>query len=460
MKRFRNASTYKGVLSTLTLLGLGLGLKIAFPPTAFTQDFTQDTYNGVRDPGVRAGDAAAGKPLNGLTAGQLRFFEEGKDAFEEVSFVRNAPAGGDVGLGPGFNSDSCVSCHASPATGGTSPLVNPQIEAARKMRASNSIPNFIRPNGPVLEVRFKRRPDGSPDGGVHNLFVITGRTDAGNCNARQEDFSNTANLSFRTGTPTFGLGLVEAITDNQLRANLSNNAAFKAGLGISGRFNTNDNDGTITRFGWKAQNKSLAIFAGEAYNVEMGVSNQLFPQERNETAGCMFNPATEDGVDFETGDHDDVPLFAAFMRFLAPPGRGPITAPERDGFDTFSRIGCAACHTPSLTTGRNTVAALSEKPVPLFSDVALHAMGPGLADDIAQGAAQGDEFRTAPLWGLGQRNFFLHDGRTNNLLEAIRAHSSDGNQRYRGSEANEVIRQFNRLSATQQQNLLNFLRSL
>ena len=87
-------------------------------------------------------------------------------------------------------------------------------------------------------------------------------------------------------------------------------------------------------------------------------------------------------------------------------------------------------------------------------------MGPGLADEIRQGASDGDEFRTAPLWGLGQRLFFLHDGRASDLLEAIRAHSSEGNRQFRASEANEVVRRFNQLSPVQQQNLLNFLRSL
>ena len=96
----------------------------------------------------------------------------------------------------------------------------------------------------------------------------------------------------------------------------------------------------------------------------------------------------------------------------------------------------------------------------LFSDLAVHNMGPSLADDVSQGEARGDEFRTAPLWGLGQRVFFLHDGRTNNLLAAIAAHSSNGNAIYQASEANTVINRFNVLSTTQKQNMLNFLRSL
>ena len=126
----------------------------------------------------------------------------------------------------------------------------------------------------------------------------------------------------------------------------------------------------------------------------------------------------------------------------------------------FDGIGCAVCHTPSLTTGRTTVTALSNKRADLFSDLALHAMGPGLADNVLQGAAAGDEFRTAPLWGLGQRLFFLHDGRTTNLVDAIRAHRSKGNRKFGDSEANAVIDRFEKLDGRDAQDLLNFLRSL
>jgi CxxC motif-containing protein (DUF1111 family) len=108
------------------------------------------------------------------------------------------------------------------------------------------------------------------------------------------------------------------------------------------------------------------------------------------------------------------------MRFLAPPtastatpgGAGSILR----GRALFATTGCALCHTPAFKTGESSVAALSDKDVRLFSDLLLHRMGPGLADDILQGVAEGDEFRTAPLWGLGQRIFFLHDGRTNDLV--------------------------------------------
>ena len=111
-------------------------------------------------------------------------------------------------------------------------------------------------------------------------------------------------------------------------------------------------------------------------------------------------------------------------------------------------------------TGNSTVEALRNKAANLFSDLALHNMGSGLADNVLQGQAGPDEFRTAPLWGVGQRIFFLHDGRTTDLVVAIQAHGSPRSVKFQASEANAVLDSFNRLSERQKQDLLNFLRSL
>jgi CxxC motif-containing protein (DUF1111 family) len=287
----------------------------------------------------------------------------------------------------------------------------------------------------------------------------------------QDNFAQqvaNGNVIFRIPTPVFGLGLLEEITDQTLTTNLNSQALTKLIFGITGRFNHNGNDGRITRFGWKAQNPSGLVFSGEAYNVEMGITNEAFQTERDETAACQFAQLPNDVTNTNAATAIDatpaISKFAFFMRFLDQPTPS-TTVPGgassiQDGRNTFVSIGCALCHTPSLTTGNATVAALRNKQANLFSDLALHNMGPGLADDIVQGEARGDEFRTAPLWGLGKRAFFLHDGRTSNLLTAIQAHGSNANSRYQNSEANAVINSFNSLSATQKQNLLNFLRSL
>jgi CxxC motif-containing protein (DUF1111 family) len=417
------------------------------------------------DPGVAAassGGARAGGPLPGLSPEEMNYFTEGLRRFSEIDSVTgtepNAPGSG---LGPRFNLNSCAGCHAQPAVGGTSPAANPQLAVATQFGANNAIPAFITANGPVREARFRLNSNGSRDGGVHDLFVITGRADAAGCNIKQPDFAGAAssnNLSLRIPTPLFGAGLIEAIPDSVILANKSANASPKRSLGIGGHENRNGNDGTITRFGWKAQNKSLTLFCGEAYNVEQGVTNDIFQNERDETPGCVLNGIPEDHANFAAADGmtgmSDLSGFAVFGRFLAPPAPGPATQSAQNGARLFSVVGCAFCHTQSLTTGLSSSAALSNKTANLFSDLLVHNMGSGLADQIVQGSAGPAEFRTAPLWGVGQRIFFLHDGRANDLVTAIQAHSSSG------SEANAVIGAFNRLSTSQKQNIVDFLRSL
>ncbi len=151
-----------------------------------------------------------------------------------------------------------------------------------------------------------------------------------------------------------------------------------------------------------------------------------------------------------TGDTlSSVERVAMFMRLLAPPPPSSDTpggaTSISNGRGTFGAIGCALCHTPSFTTGNAAVVALRNRPAALFSDLLLHDMGAGLADGISQGDANGREFRTAPLWGVGKRVFFLHDGRTSDLIAAIRAHGSNG------SEANGVLANFAGLTEGQKQ---------
>jgi CxxC motif-containing protein (DUF1111 family) len=358
--------------------------------------------------------------------------------------------------------------------GGSSPFVNPQVAFAKA--GSDTVPSFISSNGPVREARFVSNPDGTPDGGVHDLFTITGRFGANGCNLAQPDFATALrnnNVIFRIPTPTFGAGLIEQIQDSTIIANQASNSSQKQAMGIGGKANmqlpgntitgmtnNNGNDGTIARFGWKAQNKSLLLFSGEAYNVEQGISNEIFQTERDENPNCQFKNVPNDATDGTKPDpRSDVERFAIFMRFLAPPVPSTTTpggaTSIANGKNLFSSTGCALCHTPTLMTNpKSTVAALSGQAANLYSDLLVHDMGDGLADGVSQGEAGPREFRSAPLWGLGQRIFFLHDGRTSDLLRAIQQHSSNG------SEANGVISKFNNLREGDKQDLLNFLRSL
>jgi CxxC motif-containing protein (DUF1111 family) len=493
---------------------------------------------GAVDPGVRGGPAGAGGPIGGLTAAEMAFFTAAQARFQVIEDVA-------AGLGPGFNELSCASCHISPAVGGASPATNPQVTDANAMGATNVIPSFVTANGPIREARFISNPDGTPDGGVHDLFSIQGRSDAPGCVFPQPNFAAQVaanNVIFRIPINTFGDGLVEGISDSNLQSAVAGQAQQSASLGISAQFNLSGNTGNITRFGWKAQNMSMMVFAGEAYNVEEGVTNDVFPNKRNQSASaqCFPNPLPEDTVNtvdtINSGstvsdNNPDTINFALFMRLLAPPTPAvPFTtsstastnssttsatasststtsasmttsttptsstvamasvlpmaagsstpststssaastsssstasaASITAGFQAFNNVGCSACHIVTQTTVSmamiDTTAnpTVSNTPLNTFSDYAVHSMGTGLADQVSQGNANGTQFRTAPLWGVGQRVFFLHDGRTNDLMQAIQQHASTG------SEANQVINAFNMLGTTDQQNILNFLRDL
>jgi CxxC motif-containing protein (DUF1111 family) len=478
---------------TFRLVGiLAVAATYAFPVATLAQT----------DPGVRPGPvngqqgASQSSPLplasvsSNSPTGIVDFFDNGLGRFQAQEVVSG---GTNNGLGPRFNANSCSGCHAQPAVGGSSPANNPEFQTISQGIASgstNTLPSFITAHGPALVARFpffthsNGMPNkNSPNGGVEDFFTVSGRADAGNCNLQQPNFEQAQqsnNIIFRIPTPTFGAGLVENIDDATLLANQA--AQVGNNFGVAGSFNRNGNDGTIARFGWKAQNKSLLTFAGEAYNVEMGITNEAFPQERplpqeeqasGLPAACLNLSGRgypEDATNFIVSTNSDqaaqnaqvpsdVVLFAEFMRLLAPPvpstnsSGGPSMS---NGLALFSSIGCATCHTPAIrsTQPSNITASLGNATVRAFSDFEIHHMGTGLADNVSQGGAGGDQFRSAPLWGLGQRIFFLHDGRTSNLLTAIAAHRSSG------SEATQVAENFASLSAGQQQQILNFLRSL
>ena len=439
----------------------------ALSKSALAQSTANTTSFQASDPGVRGGPAGAGGPLAGLRPAEVAFFTSARGVFQEVDSVSGTIAGEDGnGLGPRFNLNSCSGCHAQPAVGGTSPAVNPQVAVATLHGARNVVPPFIKLDGPVREARFLKNPDGSPDGGVHDLFVITGRPDAPGCNIQQPNFNaalNANNVIFRIPTPIFGLGLVEGVSDLGLQNTLNQNPFLKSQLGVSGRFNRSGNDGSITRFGWKAQNKSLLIFAGEAYNVEQGVTNELFPNERETDPSCQFNGTPEDRTILSPTETSGSPAsdfssdtvnFAAFSRLSSEPVPAPTTPSAGRGSQVFQNIGCQTCHALTQTTAKSGFTGQSNKSFHPLSDFALHDMGQGLADRVSQGGANGQEFRSAPLWGVGQRIFFLHDGRTDDLLNATRAHASAG------SEANAVINNFNMLGQGSKQDLVNYLRSL
>jgi hypothetical protein len=478
----------------------------------------------------------AGCFLPNLTGPQTTLWFAGLVTFGDLVSVQGTPKTSSStttpgepipGLGPMYNGNSCAMCHLQPAIGGSSPGIgtpffttNPQFAVATHRGAINTPPSFVhKADGPVVETRFPQNIDangnplGTLDGSVHDLYTIEGRNDAPTtCNLVQDPFFQTEitnnNIIFRIPTPTFGLGFVETTSDLVLQNNLT--ASQGLGFGTGGRFNSTGNDQTFTRFGWKAQNPSLLMFSGEASNVEMGVTNELFPFER-EPGNCATNPTPEDFTIPTAAttialnppvDDSDIEALAFFMFTNAAPAQcdfasgvtngvpncNPLGASALRGRTVFSQLGCNSCHSTALATGPSNFVDLNNATFQPFSDFAIHHMGSKLTDGVTQGAAGPDEFRTAPLWGLGQRRFLMHDGKSTTLLSAITRHQSPTNTctdvtsvsesfilngspvtiqpqttQSCGSDANTVINNFNNLLSTNPgsvQDLYDFLRSL
>ncbi len=361
-------------------------------PIAFAQQVPAKRHQA--DPkavSVQANGTQFGDPLPRLSVAELEMFAAGKDEFLNVEDIEG-------GLGPIFNNSSCVSCHSVPAVGGSSS---------------------------VNVTRF-----GLHSGGRFDPLTALGGSllqSAAIDPEAQEIVPSAANvIAQRNSTPLFGLGLIEAIPD----AAILQNAARPQPDGIRGIPSEVDDlargGKRIGRFGWKAQLATLLDFAGDAYLNEMGVTSRLFPTENapngNAALLARFDHIAdpEDTIDPATGK-SDIDTAADFMRLLAPPPRLPASPNARQGEVLFAQLACASCHTPSMITGPNAIAALDRKQVMLYSDLLLHDMG-SLGDGIAQGFARPRDMKTAPLWGVRSSAPYLHDGRAATIDAAIRAH--------------------------------------
>lgn len=370
---------------------------------------------------VAQSPSVAGDPLPGITPTEFQAFRLGLEDFREVEEA------GD-GLGPLFNGTGCAVCHNVPAIGGSSPMT---------------------------ELRGGFR---DADGKFHvvggtTLFQMFSLPDH-RCQATIPAEANV--VARRAPIPLFGGGLVEAVPDETLLA--LEDPFDRDRDGISGRAAVITDKATgqrrVGRFGWKAQIATLLTFSGDAYTNEMGITNDVFPDEPHggispeRLRECDRVKDPEDRVDPRTGKRA-IDNFESFMKFLAPPPRGPITDEARIGEQVFAAVGCTSCHVPALTTGASASAALHRKTLAPFSDFLLHELGTG--DGIEQGAAEPDEIRTPALWGLRLRRPLLHDGSAATPAEAVRRH---------GGEATGVIERYHQASDEMRRALLAFLDSL
>ena len=367
-------------------------------------------------------DPPLGGPLAGITAQELELFRAGLADFKEVE-------GAEDGLGPAFNGTSCAVCHAVPAVGGVSAMT--EVRAGYRDEQG----------------KFKELMGGT----LYHLFSLPGHR----CQVQIPEEANV--IARRAPIPLFGAGLVEAIPDETLVA--LEDPGDRNQDGISGRaarvIDVATGQPRIGRFGWKSQHATLLAFSADAYRNEMGITNDLFPDEvalgisPEQLKLCApARKGVEDVRDRRTQTRG-IDRFENFMRLLAAPERGPVNDRVRNGEQLFERIGCTACHTPALLTGPQTNPAFHRKTVRLYADLLLHDIGTG--DGIEQAAAEANELRTPALWGLRFRRPLLHDGSAATIAEAIVRHTG---------EASAITARYQALSAADQALLLEFLRSL
>jgi CxxC motif-containing protein (DUF1111 family) len=360
-------------------------------------------------------------PIDGITPAQREAFARGDQEFGRAF----APA---TGLGPLFNDIACIACHSGDGRGTPSNMLQRYGSAGDGS------------GGPQLQTRAipGAVPERVPDGVA---------------------------ISLRLPPPVFGVGLIEAIPESAILALADPDDAD--GDGISGRPNlvippayvpaTEPGGGAgprLGRFGRKAQVTSLIEQTVEAYHQDMGITSPFRPHENTNAETDPITAATDVVLDPEV-PASTVLAVVAYLRMLAPPAPGPDTPARARGAQLFNDIGCAACHVPELRTGPGQIAALANRDISLYSDLLLHDLGDELSDGRPDGDADGNEWRTTPLWGLRVARDFLdgaiylmHDGRAQTVEEAVELH---------GGEAEGVRERFGALSAEDRAALLDFV---
>lgn len=411
-------TTRNALLCTL-ILGLGAcerGAPTAAPPDANTP---------APPPEFLIVPASLGTPLPGLSGAQRRQFDIGRVVFQ-TEFTP------ETGLGPLFNATSCASCHEQPVVGGGGSNDGEggediEIHATTFHSGTAQCDDLAAVGGPVIQKQLT--PAFSEYMHLTSEPIPATATDSGH----------------RTTPDLFGFGLLDAVPEAEILALAD--PLDRNGDGISGRPNRTA-DGRLGRFGRKAQVATLREFNTDAFVMEMGVTNP-----GNQTEQTIGGEPLPPGIDpLPEPEIGAVQLAAAdaFVRFLAPPPRGPLSFAAARGALLFRSVGCASCHVPALVTGANPNPALRFRVVRAFTDLLLHDMGPDLAD-ICLGQALPSEFRTEPLMGLRFASTFLHDGRAATIRQAIELH---------GGEALGARNRFLQLTELEKYALVKFLKTL
>ena len=371
-----------------------------------------------------------GPPYETLNADNVvarRSFNDNRFIFEEFETIQD-------GLGPTYNAQSCRECHQNVVTGGAS-----QVAELRSGRLENG--QFFESLGGTLIQSRATHPD-----------------------LVERVIPEDAIRTFRISTNTLGNGFVEAIANSTLLAIRDKQPAEMRGSAVIVPVLEANGTSRIGRFGWKSQHASLESFSADAYLNEMGITSPLFPEENTSSGRYVGFGSGYDPVADPEDDGEDVVAFADFMRATKAPPRGPISDDVLAGEALFNKIGCAVCHTSSITTAKpgakingsafTVPAALGNKIIHPYSDFLLHDIktGDGIPVlPLPEYSSTANQIRTAPLWALRTRNRLMHDGLSFTKQDAIQRH---------GGQATGVTSNYNALSAAEKAQLLAFLDSL
>lgn len=406
-------------------------------------------------------------PASNLSGTNLEMHLVGDFQFE-AAFV-TAPAEVNGGIGPIFNNTSCVSCHPKDGRSGFPSSIN----ALSGFFLRASIPGTTEKGGPVpvpnygLQIQnqaiFGYQPEAQFQ--VSYTPIIEVLADGTEITLQKPEYSlvdpyeplpESVLLSPRLAPPVFGLGLLEAIPESEILLNEDINDLD--GDGISGKanyvYNPISNAIELGRFGWKANTSTILEQCAGAYSGDMGITNYVFPQE---TGYGQSNGS--DGLDDDPEITEEILNQVAFycQTLGVPAPRNLDDDSVRRGAQIFEDIDCAKCHIPSMKTGTSSISEISNQTIYAYTDMLLHDMGDGLADGRPDFLANGNEWKTRPLWGIGLTQVvnghtdFLHDGRAKNITEAILWH---------GGEALQAKNKFKALSTQDRNDLLSFINAL
>lgn len=410
---------------------------------------------------------AYGTPAPNLSAADLALHLAGDLVFESVYVTPPNTVNG--GLGPIFNNSSCISCHPKD---GRAPFPT-NLEARSGFFLRVSLPGVAANGGPVPVPGFGLQIQNQAVFGVQPeaKFRVTYTTiteefaDGTKVVLRKPQYSleetyipipNSILLSPRIGSPVFGLGLLEAIPEQNILADVDATDANKDG--IYGKANyvydVVSKQTKLGRFGWKANTASLLEQCAAAFTNDMGITNYLFPRETG-YGQSNGDDGLNAGLEVANSLVNAVTFYTQTL--AVPASRFSADTQVRNGARIFEEIDCAKCHKPMQKTGPSAIKALAYQTFYPYTDLLLHDMGEGLADNRPDFMATGREWKTRPLWGIGFQYLvnghtqFLHDGRAQNLTEAILWH---------GGEAQRAKDKFKQLSKQERDALLEFLNSL